>query len=415
MLVGFHPPFGIHLESKSRSILMGSSGMPHRPTQKIFPLNGVMRRGVFATLLATTPMLPNLSWAEETSVSHVRQYSIGSGDLDQVLNRFASEAGILLSVDARLTSGKRSSGLQGRFNVDRGLEHVLAGSGLQAVYAQGGWSLQAVAQDGPLQLGVTKVNAAEALENAWGPVAGIIAKRSATGTKTDAALVEIPQTINVVTAAEINSRSAQSVTEALRYTPGITGGGFSDRVKIFDEPTSRGFTPTPLYLDGLHLPYGGGSTGGSLQIDPYTLERVEVLKGPASVLYGQNQPGGIVNMVSKRPTATPVHEVVLGGGSYDRKYGAFDLGGPIDDQGEFLYRLTGVVNDSSSAIDYASQNRMMLAPSLTWLPNDRTTITVFGQYQKDHDVPEAQGLPAYGTVKSTPNGRISRSLFLGEP
>ena len=89
----------------------------------------------------------------------------------------------------------------------------------------------------------------------------------------------------------------------------MTGGGFSDRVRIFDEPTSRGFTPTPLYLDGLHLPYGGGSTGGSLQIDPYTLERIEVLKGPASVLYGQNQPGGIVNLVSKRPTATPLHEV----------------------------------------------------------------------------------------------------------
>ena len=98
--------------------------MPHRPTQKIFPLNGVMRRGVFATLLATTPMLPSLSWAEEASVSQVRQYSIGAGNLDQVLNRFASQAGILLSVDAQLTSGKRSTGLQGRFDVARGLEGV---------------------------------------------------------------------------------------------------------------------------------------------------------------------------------------------------------------------------------------------------------------------------------------------------
>lgn len=98
----------------------------------------------------------------------------------------------------------------------------------------------------------------------------------------------------------------------------MTGGGFSARVGIFDEPTSRGFAPTPVYLDGLHLPYGGGSTGGSLQIDPYTLERIELLKGPASVLCGQNQPGGIVNLVGKRPTAAPLHEVVLGTGSYDR-------------------------------------------------------------------------------------------------
>ncbi|MDF5954664.1 TonB-dependent receptor plug domain-containing protein [Pseudomonas aeruginosa] len=72
-------------------------------------------------------------------------------------------------------------------------------------------------------------------------------------------------------------------------------------MKIFDEPTSRGFSPAPMYLDGLHMPYGGGSTGGALQIDPYTLERIEVLKGPASVLYGQNEPGGIVNMVSGVP------------------------------------------------------------------------------------------------------------------
>ncbi|MEN1256005.1 TonB-dependent receptor plug domain-containing protein, partial [Pseudomonas aeruginosa] len=91
--------------------------------------------------------------------------------------------------------------------------------------------------------------------------------------------------------------------------------------------TSRGFSPAPMYLDGLHMPYGGGSTGGALQIDPYTLERIEVLKGPASVLFGQNQPGGIVNMVSKRPTAEPIHEVVLGGGSQDRRYGAFDVAG----------------------------------------------------------------------------------------
>ena len=226
--------------------------MPHHPTQKFFPLNGVLRRGVFATLLATTPMLPNLAWADDASVSQARQYSIAAGNLDQVLNRFASDAGILLSVDAQLTEGKRSTGLQGRFDVAQGLERVLAGSGLQAVYAQGGWSLQPITQSGPLQLGATRVSATEAVENAWGPVDGIVAKRSATGTKTDAALVEIPQTINVVTAAEISSRSAQSVTEALRYTPGITGGGFSDRVKIFDEPTSRGFSPTPIYLDGLH-------------------------------------------------------------------------------------------------------------------------------------------------------------------
>lgn len=356
-------------------------------------------------------LIPSAQAQDAASLSQQQDFAIAAGPLGTVLNRFATEAGIVLSFDTDLTLGRQSQGLQGRYSVDEGFSRLLAGTGLQAI--AGADNSYVLSSATGMTLSPTTVSASQ--ESAWGPVAGIVAKRSATGSKTDTALSEIPQTINVVTQDEIQLRGSQSVTEALRYTPGMTGGGFPDRVKIFDEPTSRGFSPTPLYLDGLHLPYGGGSTGGALQIDPYTLERIEVLKGPASVLYGQNQPGGIVNMVSKRPTATPLHEIVLGGGSWDRKYGAFDLGGPLDDQGEFLYRLTGVVNDSQSSIDYADQNRMLLAPSLTWLANDRTSVTLFAQYQKDRDTPEAQGLPAYGSLYNTANGRISRSLFIGEP
>ncbi len=306
--------------------------MPHRPIQ---PLARALRRGLFACVLATVPLVPALVQAQESAGAALRQYNIPAGSLDQALNRFASASGILLSVDASLTAGKRSPGLQGRYATGPGLEHLLAGSGLVAMQAGNGWSVQALAGDGSVQLGATQISAQQTPENAWGPVDGIVATRSATGSKTDAALVEIPQTINVITAAEIKARGAQSVTQALLYTPGMSAGGFSDRVKLFDEPTSRGFSPTPLYLDGLHLPYGGGSTGGALQIEPYSLERIEVLKGPASVLYGHNQPGGIVNMVSKRPSETPVRQVVLEAGTYEHKSAAIDLSGPLDDQGQF--------------------------------------------------------------------------------
>ena len=389
--------------------------MPYQPSPSTQTLSAAVRHGLFAGLLAVAPLVPCVAQAAEASQSESRQYNIAAGSLDQALNQFASAAGILLSVDAQMTQGKRSAGLQGRFDVAQGLQRLLLGSGLQALQAGGGWMLQPAPADGPLQLGATQVSAPQVEESAWGPVQGIVAKRSATGSKTDSALVEIPQTINVVTATEIKARGAQTVTEALRYTPGMTGGGFADRVKIFDEPTSRGFTPTPLYLDGLHLPYGGGSTGGALQIEPYSLERIEVLKGPASVLYGQNQPGGIVNMVSKRPTATPLHQVVLEGGSDDHKSLALDLGGPLDEQGQFLYRLTALANDSGSPIDYVEQKRQFIAPSLTWRPNEDTSLTLFAQYQKDNDVPEAQGLPRIGTLVPTVNGKISRDLFLGEP
>jgi iron complex outermembrane receptor protein len=385
--------------------------MPHHQIQ---PLARALRRGVFVSLLATVPLLPSVVQAAESTEAQ-RSYNIPAGNLDQALNRFASASGILLSVDASLTDGKRSAGLQGRYAVGAGLERLLAGSGLVAVQAQGGWSLQALSGGGPLQLGATQISGQQAMENAWGPVEGIVATRSASGSKTDSALVEIPQTINVISAAEVKARGAQSVTQALLYTPGMAAGGFADRVKLFDEPTSRGFSPTPLYLDGLHLPYGGGSTGGALQIEPYGLERIEVLKGPASVLYGQNQPGGIVNMVSKRPSETPVHQVVLEAGTYEHKSAAIDLGGPLDEQGQFLYRLTGLFSDGQDEINYVENKRQFIAPSLTWQPNDDTRVTVFAQYQKDKGVPEAQGLPASGTLWANPNGKIKRDLFLGEP
>ncbi|MFJ2530320.1 TonB-dependent siderophore receptor [Pseudomonas helmanticensis] len=373
----------------------------------------LIRRSLRSTLPALCAMaftLPMIGQAQAAAVA----INIPAQSLGSALQEFGRQTNLQVLYSPDEVSGLRSSAVSGNLEPTAAIAQLLKGTDIAYSVEGNNVALRSRSNSGA-SLDLAPTNISATAESAWGPVDGIVAKRSATGSKTDTAIKVIPQTINVVTQDEIKMRGSQSVTEALRYTPGITGGGFADRVKIFDEPTSRGFSPTPLYLDGLHMPYGGGSTGGSLQIDPYTLERIEVLKGPASVLYGQNQPGGIVNMVSKRPTATPLHEIKIGGGSYDRAYGAFDLGGPIDDQGEFLYRLTGVVNDSNSAIDYASQNRMMLAPSLTWLPNDRTTITVFGQYQKDHDVPEAQGLPAFGTVKSTSNGRISRSRFIGEP
>lgn len=348
-------------------------------------------------------------------VSSVQHYDIAPGPLAETLARIARDSGQVLSAAPALVAGRQAPAVRGEMSAREAADRALAGSGLLLNVTPGGaWSLQPLASGEALELAPTSVDGTGE-ENAWGPVQGYVARRTGTATKTDTSVLEVPQTVNVVTARQIRAQGAQTVTEALRYTPGITSGGFPDRVGLFDEVTSRGFLPAPLYLDGLHLPYGNGSTGGAMQIDPYTLERVEVLKGPASVLYGQNQPGGIINMVSKRPTATPIHEIVFGGGSQDRRYGAFDFGGPIDPQGQWLYRLTGTVTDKNGEIDYTEQKRYMLAPSLTWMPNEQLTLTFYGHFQKDNDVPEAQGLPAVGTVFASQQGRIKRSTFIGEP
>ncbi|PYB76756.1 MULTISPECIES: TonB-dependent siderophore receptor [Pseudomonas] len=377
--------------------------------------NLVFRPSVLALAIAlgSSGLIASLQAAE--SVNSLYSYDIAPGPLGDTLARIAREGGQVLSADPALVRGHLAPAIRGQMSSREAAEQALLGSGLVLSITPGGaWSLQPSSSGNSLELAPTQVDGRGA-ESAWGPVEGYVAKRTGTATKSDTSVLEVPQTVNIVTAQQITAQGAQSVTEALRYTPGITGGGFPDRVGLFDEVTSRGFLPAPLYLDGLHLPYGNGSTGGAMQIDPYTLERIEVLKGPASVLYGQNQPGGIINMVSKRPTATPVHEIVFGGGSQDRRYGAFDFGGPLDPQGQWLYRLTGTVTDKNGEIDYVEQKRYMLAPSLTWMPNEQLTLTLYGHFQKDNDVPEAQGLPAAGTVFNTPNGRIKRSTFIGEP
>lgn len=148
-----------------------------------------------------------------------------------------------------------------------------------SITPSGTWSLQPAADSAALELAPTQVDS-RTLENAWGPVEGYVAKRTGTATKSDTSVLEVPQTVNIVTAQQITAQGAQTVTEALRYTPGITGGGFLDRVGLFDEVTARGFVPAPLYLDGLHLPLQRQHRWRHAD-HPYTLERIEVLKGPA--------------------------------------------------------------------------------------------------------------------------------------
>ena len=250
-----------------------------------------------------------------------------------------------------------------------------------------------------------------AAESAFGPDEGYVAGRSATGTKTDTPIIETPQTINVITRDEFTARAAQNVSQALTYTPGGNPEpfGLDDRN---DYIRLRGFI-APQYLNGLLLPGTGLTT--NFQFDPYGLERIEVLKGPASVLYGQNAPGGLINLVSKRPTAEPFHEIQLLGGSFDRVQGGLDLSGPFERDGRFLYRLTALVHDSDTQVDFSEDDRYFVAPSFAWRPSKGTTFTFLSHYQKDETGNAGRALPAEGTLLPNPNGKIPANRALGEP
>jgi len=254
-------------------------------------------------------------------------------------------------------------------------------------------------------------------ESATGPVDGYVAQRSAAGAKTNSSLMETPQSVTVITRDQIEAQGARNVAEALRYEPGVVSETrVGDR---YDSVFMRGFggfggnANYVHFWDGLRLPRGANY--GNPSVDPYLLERIEVLRGPASILYGQNNPGGLVNLVSKRPTETPLREIMVRFGSHSRIEGGLDISGPADKDGKLLYRLIALGRKADSEVDYNTSERYLIAPSFTWRPTLGTSLTVHASYSHDPSSFYPNWLPALGTLQSNPNGPIPRRLFAGHP
>jgi len=251
------------------------------------------------------------------------------------------------------------------------------------------------------------------VETATSPVQDYVATRSGTGTKTDTPLRETPQSISVVGAEQMRDQGVQSLQEAVRYTPGVLADGFGFDSRG-DYIIVRGI-PAAYFLDGMRTT--NGYYANTAAAEPYSLERVEVLRGPASMLYGQATTGGIINMISKRPQETPHAEIGVEYGSYDWKQFKFDVGGPVPTDTRWLYRMVGVARDSDTQVDYVQNDRLFFAPSLTFRPSGDTSITLLGTVRRDDGGSTQQFLPHEGTLypNSITGERIPRRRFVGEP
>lgn len=246
----------------------------------------------------------------------------------------------------------------------------------------------------------------------YGQVDDYLAKGTETGMKTDTPLKEIPQSVSVVGAEQIRDQDAQSLQDALRYVPGVVADGFGLDSRT-DSPLIRG-TNAAEFLDGLRRTNSYYTY--SYRLDPYFLERVEVLRGPASVLYGQADVGGIINSVSKRPQSDTGGEIGIEYGSFDYKEVKFDLTGPITTDRRWSYRLTGVARDADTQVDYVPDDRYALQPEITYRPDSNTTITAIAHVQRDQTGSTAQFFPWVGSLFPNVNGkRIGYGTFAGEP
>lgn len=238
----------------------------------------------------------------------------------------------------------------------------------------------------------------------------VSARRATTATKTEAPLIETPQAISVITADQFLDQGALSFEDTLRYSSGVTGETFgldSRNASV----VIRGMDAVE-YLDGMRRIFGFLNFA---RTDVYTLERVEILRGPSSMLYGAGSAGGLVNQTSKRPQFERAGEVGLQYGSYDRRQLQFDLTGPLGSSETFAARVVGVAREADTQVDFVPDDRLLLMPSLTWRPSDDTDITLLAQWRKDRLDQTAQYPPLVASLLAPPGRRIPDSFFGGEP
>lgn len=231
-----------------------------------------------------------------------------------------------------------------------------------------------------------------------------------TALKVEAPLVETPRAVSVVNEEELEKRNVQSLDETLRYRAGVLSGQYgadnnTDWFKI------RGFDQS-TYQDGLRI-YREGFY--QWLPEPYGLERVEVFKGPSSILYGEAPPGGLINAVSKRPTREQRGRVDFGMGTRGYHRVGVDTSGPINDSDNIQYRLVGLYKSRDGDLDYTDNDRYYIAPSLNIDISPDTSLTLLGSFQHDDGVPTNPFKLAYGTVQDTPFGKVDPQTNYSEP
>lgn len=341
-------------------------------------------------------------------------FDLPAGPLDATLTAIARHSGRGIAFSAGLTRGLAAPALRGRYSAEQAVQQALQGSTLQLSITPSGSLSVEPRSDAAVQLSQTDIDARSHAQDAWGPAYSRVATHSASATKTDTPLLETPQSISVITREELVGRQHDSLADVLNYTPGVVAqpNGYS---RVADDYRLRGFDIGPrtggVLRDGMKMQstqFEGGQ-------EPYGLERVEVLKGASSVLYGQLAPGGLVNTVSKRPTLDPLHEINLEYGNHQRRQVSTDHSGALDDEGRFSYRLTALKRDSGTQYDAIDDDKHYIAPALAWQIDDDTRLTLLASQQRTQTTltpPIRYDLTVYSP---TPGYKVPYDLFPGEP
>ncbi|WP_148861097.1 TonB-dependent siderophore receptor [Marinobacter fonticola] len=231
-----------------------------------------------------------------------------------------------------------------------------------------------------------------------------------TALKVEAPLVETPRPASVVEREELEERNVQSLDETFRYRAGVLSGHYGGdndtdwfKVRGYDQST---------YQDGLRI-YREGFYQWLPEM--YGIERVELLKGPASILYGEAPPGGVINAISKRPTETAQGELNIQAGTDEHRQLAFDTSGPVEGRDDVRYRIVGLHSYGEGDIEKTENERYFIAPSVEWDISEDTQLTLLTSFQKDDAVPYNGFKLPYGTANNTPYGKVDPSTNYSQP
>lgn len=224
------------------------------------------------------------------------------------------------------------------------------------------------------------------------PQEGYTVPDATTATRTDTPLRDVPQSIQVVPREVLEDQQVIRLDEALRNVSGVSQNSADPRGQRFQV---RGFDSSNLLRDGFSQNFGG-SFGNSGFQDLSNIERVEVLKGPAAILYGTSQPGGIINLVTKKPLSEPYYGLELSVGNRGLIEPSIDLSGPLTEDGRLLYRLNALYRREDYFRDFdVPVERFFIAPVLQWKISDRTDLLLNFEYLNDQR-PADFGLVAIG-------------------